>query len=150
LGEEIAQAITSAPIGEPIDESELDDELAELEQEQLDNQMLKTGNVPVTDEVHKLPAAANGESKFGKYFYLCDQMLTALQSKAKRPLPWRMTRRKNFESCKPRWLCDVGTRVAVTFPNIMGPHRQRRELAFTTGFWLLWACRNFVMRGMLT
>jgi len=63
LGEEIAQAITSAPIGEPIDESELDDELAELEQEQLDNQMLKTGNVPVTDEVHKLPAAANGEIK---------------------------------------------------------------------------------------
>jgi charged multivesicular body protein 4 len=68
LGEEIAQAITSAPIGEPIDESELDDELAELEQEQLDNQMLKTGNVPVTDEVHKLPAAANGESKLGSIF----------------------------------------------------------------------------------
>lgn len=63
LGEEIAQAITSAPIGEPIDESELDDELAELEQEQLDNQMLKTGTVPVADEVHKLPAAVNGEIK---------------------------------------------------------------------------------------
>jgi len=63
LGEEIAQAITSAPIGEPIDETELDDELAELEQEQLDNQMLKTGTVPVSDEVHKLPAAVNGEIK---------------------------------------------------------------------------------------
>jgi charged multivesicular body protein 4 len=42
----------------------LDDELAELEQEQLDNQMLKTGTVPVVDEVHKLPAAVNGESRF--------------------------------------------------------------------------------------
>jgi hypothetical protein len=63
LGEEIAQAITSAPIGDPIDESELDDELADLEQEQLDNQMLKTGTVPVSDDVHRLPAVSNGESK---------------------------------------------------------------------------------------
>lgn len=64
MGEEIAQAITSAPIGGPIDETELDDELAELEQEQLDNKMLKTGTVPVSDEIHRLPAAANGERKF--------------------------------------------------------------------------------------
>jgi len=63
LGEEIASAITSAPIGEAIDETELDDELAELEQEQLDNKMLKTGTVPVSDEIHRLPAAANGEIK---------------------------------------------------------------------------------------
>jgi charged multivesicular body protein 4 len=38
--------------------------LAELEQEQLDNKMLKTGTVPVSDEIHRLPAAANGERKF--------------------------------------------------------------------------------------
>lgn len=76
LGEEIAQAITSAPIGEPIDESELDDELAELEQEQLDNQMLKTGTVPVSDEVHKLPAAVNGESKFTEDCISEDLLLT--------------------------------------------------------------------------
>jgi len=63
LGEEIAQAITSAPIGEPIDEDELDEELAGLEQEALDNKMLKTGTVPVSDEIHRLPAAANGEIK---------------------------------------------------------------------------------------
>jgi charged multivesicular body protein 4 len=41
----------------------LDDELAELEQEQLDNKMLKTGTVPVSDEIHRLPAVANGERK---------------------------------------------------------------------------------------
>jgi charged multivesicular body protein 4 len=63
LGEEIASAITNAPIGEAVDEGELDDELAELEQEQLDNKMLKTGTVPVSDEIHRLPAAANGEIK---------------------------------------------------------------------------------------
>jgi charged multivesicular body protein 4A/B len=63
LGEEIANAITSAPIGEPVDEDELNEELAELEQEQLDNKMLKTGTVPVSDEIHRLPAAANGECK---------------------------------------------------------------------------------------
>lgn len=64
LGEEIANAITSAPIGEPVDEDELNEELAELEQEQLDNKMLKTGTVPVSDEIHRLPAAVNGERKY--------------------------------------------------------------------------------------
>ena len=84
LGEEIASAITSAPIGEPIDESELDDELAELEQEQLDDKMLKTGTVPVSDEIHRLPAVSNGESKLGlphsKY-----ALLTQLSVKGKAP-----------------------------------------------------------------
>jgi charged multivesicular body protein 4 len=41
----------------------LNEELAELEQEQLDNKMLKTGTVPVSDEIHRLPAAVNGERK---------------------------------------------------------------------------------------
>lgn len=63
MGEEIANAITSAPLGEPVDEDELNEELAELEQEQLDNKMLKTGTVPVSDEIHRLPAVANGESR---------------------------------------------------------------------------------------
>lgn len=52
------------PLGEQVDESELDDELAEMEQEQLDNKMLKTGTVPLGDEIHRLPAAANGERTY--------------------------------------------------------------------------------------
>ena len=83
LGEEIASAITSAPIGEPIDESELDEELAELEQEQLDDKMLKTGTVPMSDEIHRLPAAANGESKFGStnsQWFLTDANISQRQS----------------------------------------------------------------------
>jgi charged multivesicular body protein 4 len=62
LGVEIANAITSAPIGEPVDEDELEDELAAMEQERLDNTMLNT-SVPVSDQIHRLPAAANGEIK---------------------------------------------------------------------------------------
>lgn len=67
LGEEIANAITSAPIGEPIDEDELNDELAELEQEQLDQRMTDTA-VPVS-KMPSLPAAANSESKLGQHIH---------------------------------------------------------------------------------
>lgn len=35
-----------------------------MQQEQLDEQMLKTGNVPVLDEVHKMPTPANTERTF--------------------------------------------------------------------------------------
>ena len=50
-------------IGSAIDEGDLEDELEALQQEQLDEQMLKTGTVPVSDAVQRLPAAANGERK---------------------------------------------------------------------------------------
>jgi len=62
LGEEIANAITSTPIGEQVDEDELEAELDAIEQENLDNQMLNS-SVPVSDQIHRLPAAANGEIK---------------------------------------------------------------------------------------
>jgi charged multivesicular body protein 4A/B len=59
LGEEIANAISSAPIGEPIDEGDLEAELEDMEQEAIDERMLKTGIVPVAD----LPGVANGPIK---------------------------------------------------------------------------------------
>ena len=34
-----------------------------MEQEQIDERMLKGGVVPVSDEIHRLPAAANGTRK---------------------------------------------------------------------------------------
>ena len=64
LTQEIGNAITSMPITEPIDEDELEADLAALEQENLDEKMLKTGTVPVADSLNRLPKAANGESKF--------------------------------------------------------------------------------------
>lgn len=57
IGAEISEAITSGVTNNAIDEDELDEELAELQQEHLDTQMLTTGNVPVGDTVSKLPQA---------------------------------------------------------------------------------------------
>ena len=51
------------PITEPIDEDELEADLAALEQENLDEKMLKTGTMPVADSLNRLPQAANGERK---------------------------------------------------------------------------------------
>jgi len=63
LGEEIASAITNAPLGEPIDEADLEEELEGLEQEAMDERMLKTGPTPVTGEVNRLPAVSTGPCK---------------------------------------------------------------------------------------
>ena len=60
LNEEIGKAITSMPLADAVDEEELDTELEAMEQENLDQQLLKTGSVPVAD---RLPAAANGPLK---------------------------------------------------------------------------------------
>jgi len=59
LGEEIASAITNAPIGEPIDEADLEEELEGMEQEAMDERMLKTGTLPVAGEVDRLPQVGN-------------------------------------------------------------------------------------------
>lgn len=62
LTQEIGNAITSMPITEPIDEDELEADLQALEQENLDEKMLKTGTVP-QDTLQRLPAGVNGELK---------------------------------------------------------------------------------------
>jgi charged multivesicular body protein 4A/B len=54
-----------------LDEDELEDELAELQQEELDNKMLDTGPLPVD----KLPAAPNAQGEFVITFYNALQSL---------------------------------------------------------------------------
>lgn len=61
LSEEIVEAMSAPGIGQSVDEADLEAELEELQQEQLDEQMLKTGTVPVADAVHKMPSPANVE-----------------------------------------------------------------------------------------
>lgn len=61
LSEEIVEAMSAPGIGQSLDETDLEAELEELQQEQLDEQMLKTGTVPVADAVHKMPSPANAE-----------------------------------------------------------------------------------------
>jgi charged multivesicular body protein 4 len=63
IGEEIADALTQGNTMQGVDEDELDEELAELQQEELDNKMLKTGNVPVSDQISRLPNQPVGESE---------------------------------------------------------------------------------------
>lgn len=70
IGEEISEAI-GQPMGQTLDEDELDEELAELQQEELDNKMLETGQVPVTDKVSRLPTGPQGERKWK--VHVCEQ-----------------------------------------------------------------------------
>lgn len=59
LADEIGNAIANGPAaGEPIDEDELAEDLARLEQEDLDEKMLTTGTVPV------LPTGPHGDCEF--------------------------------------------------------------------------------------
>jgi charged multivesicular body protein 4 len=50
-------------LGQQVDDTELEDELAELQQQELEDKMLETGTVPVSDNIQRLPAVANGESE---------------------------------------------------------------------------------------
>lgn len=61
LSEDIVNAMTNERF---VDDAELEAELEDLQQEELDEQMLKTGNVPVSDAVHKIPTPANTERTF--------------------------------------------------------------------------------------
>ena len=63
LTQEIGNAITSMPITEPVDEDELESELADLEQEKLNEKMLDTGTVPVADSLTRMPNPVQGEGK---------------------------------------------------------------------------------------
>jgi len=64
IGEEIAEALTQGAVtAGAMDDDELEDELAELQQEELDNKMIKSGTIPVHDQVQRLPAVGAGERK---------------------------------------------------------------------------------------
>lgn len=105
------------PITEPIDEDELEADLAALEQENLDEKMLKTGTMPVADSLNRLPKAANGERKRShassmaklRKTYLADEVVR-MQSKANRKRRWKKrTRRRSCGSCRLKWPCERQT-----------------------------------------
>lgn len=52
------------PLTEPVDEDELQADLDKLEQEALDEKMLKTGTVPVADSLNSIPSGPNGARKY--------------------------------------------------------------------------------------
>jgi len=106
LGEEIANAITNAPIGEPIDEDDLEAELEGMEQEVMDERMLKTGTVPVTGEVNRLPSVQNGPSEdFELLRLICANVWKQYAENHRRR---KRTRKRSCGSCRPRWRRKAG------------------------------------------
>lgn len=83
IGEEIADALTQGNSMQGVDEDELEDELAELQQEELDNKMLKTGTVPVSDQIQRLPNQPLGERKFWPNSITSDMLLMLCTVKGK-------------------------------------------------------------------
>lgn len=61
ISNEIASALTQGSTANAVDDDELESELADLQQEELDNTMLKTGSVPVHDQIHRMPNVSNAE-----------------------------------------------------------------------------------------
>lgn len=95
----------------------------ELEQESLDAQMLKTGTVPVSDQIQRVPAAPQ-DSKFrpsgDKIHAYADELE---QSRARRRLHRRTTKRKSCGSCKPRWPCEK-RRMASGADTVSGAYNE--------------------------
>ncbi|AEO56073.1 hypothetical protein MYCTH_66289 [Thermothelomyces thermophilus ATCC 42464] len=63
LNEEIADAMSNIAVGPQVDDTELDEELEALQQQDLEDKMLETGTVPVDSIQQRLPTVANGEIK---------------------------------------------------------------------------------------
>lgn len=63
MSNEIATALTQSSAVNAVDDDELEAEFADLQQQELDSNMLNTGNVPVGDKVSRLPTVATGECK---------------------------------------------------------------------------------------
>jgi len=113
IGEEIAEALTQGNVGQGVDEDELDEELAELQQEELDNKMLKTGSVPVSDQIQRLPNVGTGESEFhppccGYHEKSCMLTVCFVQSRASSKGWKRTTRKRSCGNYRRRWRCDPG------------------------------------------
>jgi charged multivesicular body protein 4 len=104
VGEEIAEALTAGAGANGVDEDELDEELAELQQEALDERMLKTGSVPVHDQIQRMPSAP---SKFLAVGGRNVQSANTFLQQRTLPRQKKTTRRPSYGSCRPRWPCEV-------------------------------------------
>lgn len=107
IGEEIAEALTQGSVGQGVDEDELDEELEGLQQEQLDEKMLKTGSVPVGDQISSMPDRPVGEREcyfeFGKGSAFTN---VHVQRQPGRNVRRKTTRKRSSGSCRLRWPCE--------------------------------------------
>jgi uncharacterized protein YigA (DUF484 family) len=105
VGEEIAEALTQGAGPTGVDEDELDEELAELQQEQLDERMLKTGSVPVSDQIQRMPSAPSKCLVMSKWKVTGGVANFRLQQRTLY-LQRRKTRRPSCGNYRPRWPCE--------------------------------------------
>lgn len=63
LSEEIAQSMNDINIGREVDEDDLEAEWEELQQEQVNEQMLKLGTVSVPDAIEGMTTPISGKGK---------------------------------------------------------------------------------------
>lgn len=116
IGEEIAEALTQGPVGQGVDEEDLDEELKALQEEELDNKMLKTGTVPVSDQLNRLPNAAVGERESFRPSTAPLLILWAhtnnILSQHGHKSP-RTTKRRSSGSCRRRWPCDIPSQARM-------------------------------------
>ena len=122
----------SINIGNSIDEGELEDELEALQQEELDQKMLGTGTVPVSDSIQRLPAVANGERKFPLTVQpqlIRHSTTTFPQPKGKPRQLRKTTRRPSSESCRPRWPCETDYTALITVSGYREPCLRLNEAA---------------------
>jgi hypothetical protein len=105
ISKEIASALTQGSTANAVDDDELESELADLQQEELDNTMLKTGTVPVHDQVHRMPNVSNTEREL-----LAVKCLQNTDHAQRDPRHLRKkkrtTRRPSSGDYKPRWPCN--------------------------------------------
>ena len=147
VGEEIAEALTQGNMMQGLDEDELEQELADMQQEDLDNKMLKTGSVPVSDQVHRLPNAAVGEREFTCFDLNVKPshgMLIISQSKAKNKP--KTGRKRNFDDYRRKWPCDLPS-VVLNFGMFLGRRVRHHVAKFYTRPCL---CLVFLDRFYLT
>jgi hypothetical protein len=117
LSEEIVNAITGQPLGEPIDEEDLESQLEQLQQEQLDEQMLKNGTVPVADEVNKMPPVPVGvpcKNNVTLFRTCADSNCHQLSQRGR--MRWKTTKRQSWRSCGPRWPCRPEVCFSISAP----------------------------------
>lgn len=105
VGEEIAEALTQGAGPTGVDEDELDEELAELQQEQLDERMLKTGSVPVHDQIQRMPNAPSKCTEFTLWREISMNANVILQQRTL-CRQRRRTRRPSCANCRQRWPCE--------------------------------------------
>jgi Snf7. len=101
--------MSSIAIGPQVDEGELEEELEALQQQDLEEKMLKTGTVPA----QKLPEVANGEreclSRLSSYSgqRLLTKPVSYQQSKARLRPSRKTTKKPSSGNCRPKWRFEL-------------------------------------------